>query len=328
METRVVSEPGFAAETTALLERIGPTPEICDYATLLAARAEPPDPDLSGHRDPAVLAADLYLPARGGPVPARLYRSARAAGPGPVLLWLHGGGFIGGSATDIDHVSSRLARLAGLTVLSLDYRLAPEHPYPAALHDTYDALCWLADHGTLIGGDGRIAAGGQSAGAALVAGACLLARDQAGPAVACQVLCYPSLDFDQDTESARESVKGEGEAGGVFHSVKTGGWAETQYLAGLPVTAYAAPLRAASLAGLPPALLIGAGRDPLRDDARAFARRLDADGVAVTYVEYADTMHAFLNFCGVLSAGRHAIEVIAAGLTQTVAAAAVVSPAP
>lgn len=319
METRIVSEAGFAAETTALLERIGPTPEICDYATLLAARAEPPDPDLSGHRDPAVRAADLYLPARGGPVPARLYRSAQAAGPGPVLLWLHGGGFIGGSAADIDHVSSRLAHLAGLTVLSLDYRLAPEHPYPAALHDTYDALRWLADHGALIGGDGRIAAGGQSAGAALVAGACLLARDQAGPAVACQVLCYPSLDFDQDTDSAREFD-------GVFHSVKPGGWAKTQYLAGLPVTAYAAPLRAASLAGLPPALLIGAGRDPLRDDARAFARRLDADGVAVTHVEYADTMHAFLNFCGVLSAGPHAIEVIAACLTRTLAAVPVVSP--
>lgn len=315
METCVVSEAGFAAETTALLERIGPTPEICDYATLLAARAEPPDPVLSGHRDPAVRAADLYLPARGGPVPARLYRSAQAAGPGPVLLWLHGGGFIGGSAADIDHVSSRLVHLAGLTVLSLDYRLAPEHPYPAALHDTYDALRWLADHGALIGGDGRIAAGGQSAGAALVAGACLLARDQAGPAVACQVLCYPSLDFDQDTDSAREFD-------GVFHSVKPGGWAKTQYLAGLPVTAYAAPLRAASLAGLPPALLIGAGRDPLRDDARAFARRLDADGVAVTHVEYADTMHAFLNFCGVLSAGPHAIEVIAAALTQTLAALA------
>lgn len=338
METRVVSEPGFAAETTALLERIGPTQEIGDYATLLAARAEPPDPDLSGRRDPAVPAADLYLPARGGPVRARLYRPAssepegrlkggpRRAGdtaeePGPVLLWLHGGGFIGGSAADIDHVSSRIARLAGLTVLSLDYRLAPEHPCPAALHDTYDALRWLADHSPLIGGDGRIAAGGQSAGAALVAGACLLARDQAGPAVACQVLCYPSLDFDQDTESAREFD-------GVFHSVKPGGWAESQYLAGLPVTAYAAPLRAASLAGLPPALLIGAGRDPLRDDARAYARRLDADGVAVTHVEYADTMHAFLNFCGVLSAGPHAIEVIAAGLTQALATAPSASPAP
>ena len=194
-------------------------------------------------------------------------------------------------------------------VVSLEYRLAPEHPYPAALHDTYDALRWLAEHGAALGGDGRVAAGGQSAGAALVAGACLLARGQRGLAAAYQVLCYPVLDFGQDTESARQFD-------GVFHSLKPG-WAADQYLAGQPVTPYAAPLRAGSLAGLPPALVIGAGRDPLRDDARAYAARLDDAGVAVTHVEYAGTMHAFLNFCGVLSAGDHAIELIATELTRT-----------
>jgi len=191
-------------------------------------------------------------------------------------------------------------------VVSLGYRLAPEHAYPAALLDTCDALRWLADHGAAIGGDGRVAAGGQSAGAALVAGACLLARDHHLPSVAYQVLCYPVLDFGQDTESARLFD-------GVFHSIKPG-WAEDHYLAGLPAAAYAAPLRAASLAGLPPALVIGAGRDPLRDDARAYAARMDADGVDVTHVEYYGTMHGFLNFCGVLSAGDHAIELIAAEL--------------
>jgi acetyl esterase len=228
-----------------------------------------------------------------------------------VLLWLHGGGFIGGAAADIDYACSRLAHLAGLTVVSLDYRLAPEHPYPAALFDASDALRWLADHGGAIGGDGRVAAGGQSAGAALVAGACLLARDHHLFSVACQVLCYPVLDFGQDTESARLF-------NGVFHSIKPG-WETGHYLAGQPVTPYAAPLRAVSLAGLPPALVIGAGRDPLRDDARAYAARLDADGVEVTHVEYDATMHAFLNFCGVLSAGDHAIELIAAKLADTFA---------
>jgi acetyl esterase len=308
MKTRVVDEPGFAAETEAFLSQLGPAAPISDYSALLAARAEPAEVALSGEPDPAVLIADLYLPARHGPVGVRWYRARTAAGPGPVLLWLHGGGFIGGSVADIDHACSRLARLAGVTVVSLEYRLAPEHPYPAALHDTYDALRWLADHGASLGGDGRVAAGGQSAGAALVAGACLLARDQHGPAPACQVLCYPSLDFEQDTESARQFD-------GVFHSIKPG-WPTDQYLAGQPVTPYAAPLRAMTLAGLPPALLIGAGRDPLRDDARDYAARLGADGVTVTHVEYADTMHAFLNFCGVLSAGDHAIELIAAKLAR------------
>jgi acetyl esterase len=319
MKTRVISEPRFASETTAFLARLGPAREVADYPALLAARAEPADPGLSGAPEPSVRTADVYLPLRGGPIPVRLYRSFPAAGPAPVLLWLHGGAFIGGSVSDIDPVCSRLAHSSAMTVVSLGYRLAPEHPYPAALHDTYDALCWLAEHGPLIGGDGRVAAGGQSAGAALVAGACLLARDNGHPALAGaapagaglsrQVLCYPCLDFGQDTESAREFD-------GVFLSVKPGGWAGTQYLAGQPVTPYAAPLRASSLAGLPPALVIGAGRDPLRDDARAYARRLAADGVDVTHVEYAGTMHAFLNFSGVLSAGRHAIELIAADLAQ------------
>lgn len=306
MRTRIVTEPRFGAETTALLARLGPASPIRDYGTLLAARAEPADPALAGHPDPAVRVADLYLPARHGPVGVRWYRHHAAASPGPVLLWLHGGGFIGGAAADIDHVCSRLAHLAGLTVISLDYRLAPEHAYPAALLDTCDALRWLTDHGAAIGGDGRVAVGGQSAGAALVAGACLLARDHHLPSAACQVLCYPVLDFGQDTESARLFD-------GEFHTIKPG-WAEDHYLAGQPVTAYAAPLRAASLAGLPPALVIGAGRDPLRDDARAYAARMDADGVDVTHVEYGATMHAFLNFCGVLSAGDHAIELIAAKL--------------
>ncbi|HEY5985602.1 MAG TPA: alpha/beta hydrolase [Streptosporangiaceae bacterium] len=303
MTTRIVDEPGFAAETEAFLARLGPVAPVSDYPALLAARAQPPDPALSGRPDPAVHIADLYLPARHGPVGVRLYRARSAARTGPVLLWLHGGGFIGGSAADIDHVCSRLARLAGVAVVSLEYRLAPEYPYPAALHDTYDAVRWLADHGAALGGDGRVAAGGQSAGAALVAGACLLARDQHQPSAAYQVLCYPWLDFGQDTESARQFD-------GVFHSIKPG-WDTDQYLAGQPVTAYAAPMRATSLARLPPALVIGAGRDSLRDDAWAYAARLDADGVDVMHVEYAGTMHAFLNFCGVLSAGDHGVELIA-----------------
>lgn len=121
-----------------------------------------------------------------------------------------------------------------------------------------------------------------------------------------QVLCYPALDFGRETESAREFD-------GVFLSARPG-WADAQYLAGQPVTGYAAPLRAERLDGLPPALVIGAGRDPPRDDARQYAARLDAAVVDVTHVEYAGTMHAFLNFCGVLSAGRHAVGLIAADL--------------
>jgi acetyl esterase/lipase len=312
MKSRLIDEPAFAAQTTALLERMGAMTGMSDYDSVLAARARTPNPAVNGEPEPAVQAADLFLPARGGPVLVRLYQALSAPGPQPLVLWLHGGGFVAGSVDDLDHVCSRLAHLGGVTVASLEYRLAPEHPFPAALHDTYDAMCWLAEHGRLIGGDGRLAAGGLSAGAALVAGACLMARDVGGPALTRQVLCYPALDFGQDTESVRLFD-------GVFLAIKAGGWLETQYLAGQEPTAYAAPLRAATLAGLPPALIIGAGRDPLRDDARSYARRLDDDGVDVTHVEYAATMHGFLNFSGVLSAGDHAIELIAAELSQAAA---------
>lgn len=293
---RVVSEPGFAAESEELIRLAGGSEPIESYEALVEARSGQADPALAGEADPEVETADLYLPLSGGPTLVRVYRG----GPGPLVLWLHGGAFIGGSLRDIVYATSRIARLSGSTVVSLEYRLAPEHPYPAGLDDTYDALCWLATHGSVFGGDGTLVAGGQSAGAALVAGACLMARDRGGPRVDRQVLCYPSLDFGQQTESFKLYA-------GILQDDRQDAWADAGYLAGQEPTSYAAPLRAESLDGLPPALVIGAGRDPLRDDARAYAARLEnAD-----YVEYANTVHAFLNFCGLLSAGRHAVGLVA-----------------
>jgi len=302
----LIDEPGFAAQTSTFLERMSAN---AGQTTAPTAGGEAPGA-VSGQADPHVRVADLYLPTRGGPVLTRVYQAHDRPERRPVLLWLHGGGFVAGSVYDLDHVCSRIARLGQVTVASLEYRLAPANPFPAALHDTYDAMCWLAEHGALLGGDGRLAAGGQSAGAALVAGATLMTRDAGGPALTRQVLCYPALDFGQDTESVRLF-------NGVFLTIESGGFVEKSYLGGQEPTAYAAPLRAESLAGLPPALVVGAGRDPLRDDARAYATRLDNDGVDVAHVEYAGTMHGFLNFCGVLSAGDHAIEVIASDLRST-----------
>lgn len=307
IEKRLIDEPAFAAEADAFLAGRPPAGQGAGADLINAMRSRVAGPAVAGEPDPGVRSAELYLPARGGPVLARVYEQAAQEGARPLLLWLHGGGFVAGSVRDLDHVCSRLARLGGVTVVSLEYRLAPEHPYPAALHDTYDALTWLAAHGWLLGGDGRLAAGGLSAGAALVAGACLMARDQDGPALTRQVLCYPALDFGQDTESVRQF-------NGIQITVGSDSSPETAYLAGQEPDGYAAPMRARGLSGLPPALLIGAGRDPLRDDARNYARRLDADGVQVSHVEYAGVVHGFLNFCGVLSAGDHALDVIAAEL--------------
>jgi acetyl esterase len=222
---------------------------------------------------------------------------------------LHGGGFIGGHLRDIEYATSGIAAAGNVIVVSLNYRLAPEHPYPAGLHDVRDALDWIRSHQAELNGDGRIAVGGQSAGAALAAGACLLARGEGRPLPDRQVLCYPSLDVDHDTESYRLF-------NGTFLNLAPGGWSSTQYFPAGELPATAVPLRAETLKGLPPALILAAGRDPLRDDARNYAARLEADDVPVRLVEYADTMHAFLNFPAVLSAGRHAIDVIATDLRE------------
>jgi acetyl esterase len=225
---------------------------------------------------------------------------------------LHGGGFVGGSLDDVDVTCAGLARRTGMTVVSLDYRLAPEHPFPAALHDTYGAFGWLAEHGGAFGGDGRVVAGGQSSGANLVAAACLMARDRGGPRVTRQVLCYPWLDLGADSSSHRGS---DGDVGSRSQ------WYRSQYLAGQAVTAYAAPLTAADLTDLPPALILGAGLDPVRDDARRYARRLESSGVASSYLEYAGTPHAFLNFPGALSVAWRAMQDIADDLSEALSAA-------
>lgn len=299
---RVISQDRFQPETERFLERVG--------------LQDGPDPELAGAPEPVRVRTDVLLPLPGRPIRVRLYRDA-TGGPRPLLLWLHGGGFVGGTLDDIDVTCAGLARRTGLTVLSLEYRLAPEHPFPAALHDTYDALTWLEEHGEAFGGDGRLLAGGQSSGANLVAAACLMARDRGRPHVTRQILCYPWLDFGTDSESHRRFDGVDGDLPSRDR------WYQSQYLAGQAVTPYAAPLTARDLTGLPPALLLGAGLDPVRDDARRYAKRLQDSGVATAYLEYDSTPHAFLNFPGALSAAWRAMQDIADDLTGFLSPSAV-----
>jgi acetyl esterase len=314
----MIEWPDYRAETDALLARLAAAPaeeesdphaepeEPDPYAELLRDRLELPDPELAGTVDASTRPRDLELALPGRTLRARVYRP-HTDEPRPVLLWLHGGGFIGGDLRDIEYAASGIAVHGNVVVVSLNYRMAPENPYPAGLDDTVDALAWLRDHQDEVHGDGRVLIGGQSAGAALAAGACLVAAERGLPQPERQVLCYPSLDFAQDTESSRLFD-------GVFLSTAPS-WADEVYFphdGSLP--AAAVPLRAEDLSKQPPALILAAGRDPLRDDARAYSERLAEAGVPVRLVEYADTMHAFLNFPGVLSAGRHAVELIGGDL--------------
>ncbi|GGV12973.1 esterase [Actinomadura cremea] len=223
-----------------------------------------------------------------GAVPVRIYRPVRAAGPAPVLVYFHGGGFVTG---DLENEHGRCLAFAGedgIAVVSVDYRLAPEHPFPAGLDDCYAVTAWAHAHASGFGGDpDRLAVGGGSAGGALAAAVALRARDRDGPPLAFQMLLYPVLDDRMDTPSMRAFTDPP-----LFNRTDAAHmW--RHYLGGRPATAYAAPARAGDLAGLPPAYVLAAELDPLRDEALEYARRLIEAGVPTELRHMAGVCHGF-----------------------------------
>jgi acetyl esterase/lipase len=242
------------------------------------------------------------IPGPGGELALRVYRPS-AGRPLPVLLYFFGGGWVLGTIDTADGVSRSLANAAAALVVVAGYRLAPEHPFPAAIEDCYAALRWVAGHGPEIGADAsRIAVGGDSAGGNLAAAVALRAREE-GPDLAGQLLVYPNTDQLADDESMRA-------ASDPFlfnrHSVA---WYRQHYLISPQDAAspLASPLRAGSLAGLPPALVITAEYDPLRDQGEAYARRLADEGVRVELSRYPGMAHGFFTMIGTVGASRAAI---------------------
>jgi acetyl esterase/lipase len=218
---------------------------------------------------------------RGEPrgVAVRVFRPRDAAGSLPVVVWIHGGAYVVGSASQDDLLCSELAVRTGTVVVSVDYRLAPEDPYPAALDDCYAATCWAAAGGVQSTDPSRLAIAGASAGAGLAAAVALYARDRGGPPIAFQLLLYPFLDDRRDTPSHRA-----GRDAPLFTTTDAGhGW--RHYLRGLTggdgVPQYASPARAVALAGLPPAYVLAAGMDCLRDEAVNYAMAMARADVAV-----------------------------------------------
>jgi acetyl esterase len=247
---------------------------------------------------------DLTLPGPAGDLPARLYLPS-GTGPFPVLLYLFGGGWTLGTLDTCDGVCRQLCVDASCMVVSVQYRRAPEHRFPAAPEDCYAAARWLAAHAASLGGDPRrLAVGGDSSGGNLAAAVTLMAGERGGPPLRCQVLVYPNTDFRADTPSRREI-----DDPAMFnrHSVD---WYWGHYLAD-PVDGdnpLASPLRAASLRDLPPALVISAEYDPLRDEAEAYAHRMQAEGVRVELTRYDGMMHGFFTMSGVLDDARRALR--------------------
>jgi acetyl esterase len=262
-----------------------------------------------GEPEPVHEVADITIPGPGGDLPVRLYRPAGRR-PLPALLYFFGGGWVLGTIDTADGVSRSLANSSGALVIVAGYRLAPEHPFPAAVDDCYATLRWVAGHADEIGADpARLAVGGDSAGGNLAAAAALLARDD-GIALAGQLLIYPNTDQLADDESMRAA-----DDPFLFnrHSVN---WYRQHYLTG-PGDAenpLASPLRAKTLTGLAPALVITAGNDPLRDQGEAYARRLADEGVDVEACCYPGMAHGFFTMTGTVAASRAAVAQAASRL--------------
>ena len=235
---------------------------------------------------------DLSLPGPAGEIPARHYRPANGA-PAPLLVFYHGGGWSIGDLDSYDALCRLTCRDAGIHVLSIDYRLAPEHPAPAAVEDAYAAFRWAYDHAEELGAaPGRVAVGGDSAGGNLAAVVCQLARDEGGPAPVLQWLIYPRTDFTTQTRSLSLFARG------FLLTKRDIDWFESQYLRRSSVDRAdprISPLLAESLAGLAPALIAVAGFDPLRDEGESYAAALQAAGTAVDLRCMGSLTHGFAN---------------------------------
>ena len=309
-------------QARAILERIAranlpPYPELgAEGARILyresrgALAAAPPE-----------VAAVENLRASGpaGEIAVRLYRAlGSAAGERlPALVYFHGGGWTIGDLDTHDVVCREFANLARCAVVSVDYRLAPEHRFPAAVEDAVAATRWVAAHADALGLDPRrLAVGGDSAGGNLATVVALVFRDARGPRLAMQVLLYPATDMACDAASQLRFAEG--------HLLTRDAilWFRGNYLRGPEDESdwRASPLKARDLAGLPPAHIVTAGFDPLVDEGRAYADRLQAAGVPVTYECFEGMIHGFVTMGGVIAAAHHAIGRCAQGLRAAFAA--------
>ena len=259
---------------------------------------------LAGEPESIARIENRTVPGPAGQIPVRIYTPVGTA-PFPVLVYFHGGGWVIGNLDTHDGICRSLANRVGCLVVSVDYRLAPEHRFPAAPEDCYAATRWLAEHAGSLGGDkGRIAVGGDSAGGNLAAVVALMARDRGGPKLAFQLLVYPATDTDFETRSYRENSEG------YFLTRADMVWFWNHYAPRDEDrrNPYAAPLRAASLRGLPPALVITAEFDPLCDDGNAYAARLREDGVPVRLSQQDGLIHGFFQMGAVIDRGRASVD--------------------
>lgn len=269
---------------------------------------------LSANPEPVGAVENRTIPSEAGEIPVRIYHPAEAAGPLPVLLFFHGGGWVLCSLDTHDGTARRLCNHAGAIVVSVDYRLAPEHPFPAAAEDCLAATGWAFENAEAIGGDpSRVAVSGDSAGGNLAAAVALMARDRGGPALVHQLLVYPATDARCDSPSMRDNGEG------YLLSAAAMRWFWGHYLgadAAQVAHAYASPIRADSLAGLPPATILTAEFDPLCDEGEAYGLRLQQAGVDCEVRRFDGVTHGFFGMHDLLPKAREAVELAATRLRR------------
>ena len=259
---------------------------------------------------------DLEIPTAEGSVPARLYVPHGISRPAPLVVYYHGGGHVIGDLDTHDQPCRFFAREVPALVLAVDYRLGPEHRFPAAVDDALAGFRWACEEAARLGADpGRIAVAGDSAGANLAAVVCQLARDEGGPRPAFQALIYPVIDYS----SKRRSYELFGQ--GFFLTREEMDWYRDNYLASPQdrTDPRASPILAADLAGLPPAFVVTAGFDPLRDEGEGYAARLREAGVEATLRREPDLVHGFISAVGLGGRSREAGLGIAAALRAALA---------
>ena len=264
--------------------------------------------DLFGSDGPAMDVLALTIAGPNGDIPARLYRPAN--GTLPVVIYYHGGGWVIGGLDSHDGLCRHIAKGSSAAVLSVDYRMAPEDPFPAAVEDSYAALEWVAAHGATHDLDPqRIAVAGDSAGGNIAAVVAIMARDNAGPSIALQALLYPATDMHLVTESHRRFTR-------HLLTPESIAWFKAHYLRSAADRDdwRASPARATRLSGLPPAFVLTAGFDPLHDEGRAYAEGLEAAGGRVAYRCYEGQIHGFLTLDKVIPEALDAVAETAAAV--------------
>lgn len=260
---------------------------------------------------------DIEAPGPAGAIPLRVYTPVGSPAAAPALIYLHGGGFVIGSRATHDGLCRQLANEAGCTVISVDYRLAPEHKFPAAVEDAFAAALWIERNATALGIDAnRLAIGGDSAGGNLATVVCQLAKAKGGPALRFQLLIYPVVEARAETASMRAFAEG------YLLEKRSMDWFMAAYLPDGqdPADPRLSPLHAASLAGLPPALVVTAGHDPLRDEGIAYVKALEEAGVRAQHRDHPGQVHGFFNLSGAIPEGRSAIAEAAEILKAAIAA--------